>query len=220
MLINRYYSMKSKIIYVLLMFSLVGLGPVSAHSAVTFAIPGDRGCFGTIELDTQLSQGPLHCSYIAFQNGDKLLEASVDQGGGSRFTQKLTVEPSHHDLYNGDDRLYMVAQGMIRVVIDAFRAAYGGDSGAIEGGTSVKITKIIDSSNKVFLLILTTDLINPHQIRYSIKTANNSEITGSLDSQPVDPLPNTYDVQHWRHRMPRAIKTLLDVRSPIIVQNN
>lgn len=109
---------------------------------------------------------------------------------------------------------------MIRVVVDAFRAAYGGESGAMPEGNSVKITKIIDSNSNEILLILTTDLISPHQIRYSIKSANNPEITGSLDNQPVDPLPNNYDVRHWRHRVPSTIKTLLDVRSQRIVQNS
>jgi hypothetical protein len=214
--------MKHKIINasLLLMFSIFCLAPGLAHSAAAFAMPGDRGYFGTIELDTQLSRETLHCRYIAYQNGDKLLEARVGQGIGSRFFQKLTVEPSHHELYNGDDRLFMVAHGMLRVVIDAFRAAYSGDSDAMEEGKSVKITKITDSFNNDFLLILTTDLIDPQHIKFSIQSAGNSEITGALDGRPVDPLPNTYDVRHWHHRLPRVIKTLFDARSLNIVQNS
>jgi hypothetical protein len=193
----------------LLILAISCVTPIAAHAASMCVMTGDWGCFGTIEADT----GAVHCKYSTFRNGDRLLEARVERRGKSSFFQKLSIEPLFHDLYNGDDRLYMMAYGIIHVVTDALRTAYPEGAGIVPEGHSVKNTKIYNTQNAEIPLVLTTDR-RQQQIRYSIKFADDStEITGVCDSRLPEPLPDTYDVQKWRHRMPHTIKTLSDVRS-------
>jgi hypothetical protein len=170
---------------------------------------GDWGCFGTIEANTEA----VHCKYSTFRNGDRLLEARVERRGKSRFFQKLSIEPLSHELYNGDDSLYMMAYGMIHVIADAFRAAYPDGANTVPEGHYVKIAQIYDVQNAEVPLVLTTDR-SQQQIRYSVRFADDAtEITGVCDSRLPEPLPDTYNVQQWRHRMPQTITTLSDVRS-------
>jgi hypothetical protein len=170
---------------------------------------GDWGCFGTVEANTEA----VHCRYSTFRNGDRLLEARVEGGDTSRFFRKLSIEPLSHELYNGDNTLYMMAYGMIHVIADAFRTAYPAGANAVPEGHSVKITKVYNIQNSEILLVLTTDR-SRQRIRYSVKFADDTiEITGVCDSLLPEPLPDTYDLQKWRHRMSKPIKTLADVRS-------
>lgn len=192
----------------LLLFAILGVIPVIAHAAPRCMMTGDWGCFGTIEADTEA----IHCKYRTFRNGDRLLETRVVRRGKSSFFQKLAVEPLSHELFNGDDSLYMMAYGMIHVVTDAFRAAYPDGANVVPEGHSVITTKIYNTENAEIPLVLTTDR-KQHLIEYSVKFADDTEIRGVCDSRLPEPLPDTYDVQHWRHRMPQTIKTLFDVRS-------
>ena len=193
----------------LLIIAISCVASIAAHAAVKCAMTGDWGCFGTIEANTET----VHCKYTTYQNGDRLLEARVERWGKSRFFQKLSIEPLSHDLYNGDNSLFMMAYGVIRVISDAFRAAYPGGPDTVPEGHSVKITTIHDVQNVEAQLALTTDR-KQQQITYSVKFADDSdEITGVCDSRLPEPLPDTYDVRNWRHRMPQTIKTLSDVRS-------
>jgi hypothetical protein len=169
---------------------------------------GDWGCFGTIEADTEA----IHCKYSTFQNGDRLLEASVERRGKNSFFRKLSIAPSYHELYYGDDSLYMMAFGMIHVVTDAFRNAYPDGANIVPEGHSVKNTKIYDTKHAEIPLVLTTDR-RPLQIKYTVKFEDDSVITGVCDSRLPEPLPDTYYVQKWRHRMPQTINSLSDVRS-------
>jgi hypothetical protein len=192
----------------LLILAITSVIPIAANAALMCAMTGDWGCFGTIEANTEAA----HCKYSTFRNGDRLLEARVERMGKSRFFQKLSIAPLSHDLYYGDDSLYLMAYGMIHVIADAFRAAYPDGVNAVPEGHSVKITKIYDFQNGEASLVLTTDR-SQQQIRYSVKFADDAtEVTGVCDSRLPEPLPDTYDVQKWRHRMPHSIKTLADVR--------
>jgi hypothetical protein len=193
----------------LLILAISCVTPIAAHAALMCAKTGDWGCFGTIEVNTEA----VHCKYSTFRNGDRLLEARVERRGKSHFFQKLTIEPLSHELYNGDNNIYMMAYGMIHAIADAFRNAYPDGANAVPEGHSVKITKIYDLQNTEVPLVLTTDR-RQQQTRYSVKFADDTiEITGLCDTRLPDPLPDTYDLQKWRHRMPQPIKTLADVRS-------
>jgi len=196
-------------IALLLILAISCVTSIAAHAALKCAMTGDWGCFGAIEANTE----SVHCKYSTFRNGDRLLEARVERRGKSRFFQKLSIEPLSHELYNGDDSLYMMAYGMIHIIADAFRTAYPGGADAVPEGHSEKIIKIYDVQHAEVLQVLTTDRMQ-QQIRYSVKFADDStEITGTCDCRLPEPLPDTYDVQEWRHRMPQTIKTLSDVRS-------
>ena len=193
----------------LLILAISCVASIAAHAAPKCAMTGDWGCFGTIEANTEA----VHCKYSTFRNGDRLLEARVERRGKSRFFQKLSIEPLSHDLYNGDDSLYMMAYGMIHVISDAFRATYPDGANTVPEGHSEKTTKIYNVQNAEVPLVLTTDR-RQQQIRYSVKFADDAtEITGVCDSRLPEPLPDTFDVRKWRHRMPQPIKTLADVRS-------
>jgi hypothetical protein len=193
----------------LLIFAISCVAPVAAHAASMCVMTGDWGCCGTIEADTKA----LHCKYSTFRNGDRLLEARVERRGKSSFFKKLSIEPSFRDLYNGDDHLYMMAYGMIHVVTDSFRTAYPEGANGVPEGHSVKTTSIYNTQHAEIPLVLTTDR-NQQQIRYSVKFEDDAtEITGVCDSRLPEPLPDTYDLREWRHRIPKTIKTLSDVRS-------
>ncbi|MDR3579978.1 MAG: hypothetical protein P4L44_08460 [Oryzomonas sp.] len=200
--------MKIRIV-LLLILAISRVTAIAAHGESMCAMTGDWGCFGTIEANTEAD----HCKYSTFRNGDRLLEARIESRGNNRFFQKLSIEPLSHELYNGDNSLYMLAYGMIHVIADAFRTAYPDGANAVPEGHSVKITKIYNIQNAEVQLVLTTDR-RQQQIRYSVKFADDtSEITGVCDSLLPEPLPDTYNVQKWRHRIPKLIRTLADVRS-------
>ncbi len=192
----------------LLIFAISCVTPIAAHAALMCTMAGDWGCFGTIEADTEA----IHCKYSTFRNGDRLLEARVERRGKSSFFQKLSISPLYHELYYGDDSLYMMAYGMIHVVTDALRNAYPDGANIVPEGHSVKITKIYNTQNAEIPLVLTTDR-RQLQMRYTVKFADDTVITGVCDSRLPEPLPDTYDVQKWHHRIPQTINTLSDVRS-------
>lgn len=192
----------------LLLLGIFCIAPIAAQAALGCEESGGWGCFGVIEADSE----SMHCKYSTFRNGDRLLEARVDRGDKSIFFQKLTVAPSYCEFYNDDDSLFLKAYGMIHVVTDAFKTAYPVGFGVVPDGHSVRISKIYNTRYEEFLLVLTTDR-SQHHIKYSIKFADNIEIVGIWDSQFPEPLPDTYDLQHWRHRMPIKIKNLFDARS-------
>jgi hypothetical protein len=192
----------------LLLLAFYCCAPIAAQAAFSCAEADGWSCFGVIEADSE----SMHCKYSTFRNGDRLLEARVDRGGKNVSFEKLTVAPSYCELYNDDDSLFLKAYGTIHVVTDAFKTAYPVGFGAVPEGHSVKISKIYNTRNAEFPLILTTDR-SQHQIKYSIKFADNIEIAGVWNSEFPEPLPDTYDLQHWRHRLPIKIKILLDVRS-------
>lgn len=141
-----------------------------------------------------------------------MIEARVTRRGKSTHFQKLAIEPLFHELYDGDDGLYMIAYGMIHVVTDAFRNAYPDGVKVVPEGPSVKNTVIYSTEHAEIPLALATDR-SRLQIKYSIRFADDTEIRGVWDSQFPEPLPDDYDVKQWRHRMPQEIKTLYDVRS-------
>jgi hypothetical protein len=205
--INGEIAMKIRIVS-LLIFAISCVTPIAAHAALMCVMTGDWGCFGTIEADTEA----IHCKYSTFQNGDRLLEARVERRDKSSFFQKLSIAPLNHELFYGDDSLYMIAYGMIHVVTDAFKKAYPDGANTVPEGHSVIITKIYNSQNADIPLVLTTDR-RQLQMRYTVKFTNDSVITGDCDSRLPEPLPDNYDVQKWRHRIPKTINTLSDVRS-------
>jgi len=107
----------------------------------------------------------------------------------------------------------MMGFGIMHVVTEALRSAYPSGPDAVPYGNSAVITKMTDFNGNVRTLTVTTDRINRHQIKYSLKAPDESIISGLWDSEQPAPLPDAYDIREWRHKAPGTVKTLLDVRS-------
>ena len=196
----------------LLLFAFSCIAPITADAAFNCMAPGDWGC-GSIEIVATRSQDVFHCRSILFHGGDRLLEVKVDRGGESRSFQHLVIEPSHIDLYRGDEGLFLMGSGIMSVVVETLRSAYPSGSNAIPYGNSEVITTVTDLSGNVRLLIITADRINRYQVKCSLKASDELNISGLWDSvQPV-PLPDAYDIRDWRIKAPGTMKTLHDVRS-------
>jgi|GEM_PF-1449433 len=195
-----------------LLFAISCVTPIAADAAFNCVAPGDWGC-GSFEIVSTRSLDAFHCRSISFQGGDQLLEVNVNRGKENRTFQHLVIEPSHLDLYHGDEGLFMMGFGIMSVVIKTLRSAYPSGSDAVPAGISEVTTKMTDLNGNVRVLTITTDRINRHQIKYFLKASDESTITGLWDSERPAPLPDSYDVRDWRHKAPGTLKTLQDVRS-------